>query len=515
MNANKPGGLRLSPAFVEGQRLGHRILGLGLGGLLYLICITGVICVFYVEYERWEQPGLPEMAAASPEAVARAVAHARRQAAESPQPVTDIFVGLPNPDMPRLVAGDGHSSIGFDAAGDPVGSAAHDLTHFIMELHYSLHLHAETWPINPGLVIVGLVGIGLLALLVGGALSLPRLFRDAFRLRLGGSWRVTRTDIHNRIGVWGLPFHAVVTVTGAIMGLGQLIFGLAAVSLFGGDMIRAYDQVFGANANPALERALGPAPLEAERITRAVQTLHDRHPDKPPLFLGLRDIGTPKERLEIWAGHPDRLVYGEAYLFDAAGDLVGPLGNASGAAGLQVYSSLFRLHVGGFGGWPVKLAYAVMGLGLCWLCITGFDIWLAKAAQQGRRHDRLRRLWAGLVWGVPALVALTAIAHLAVGAPPVPVFWAGLALWLVASLVVPGSPGRGLLHGPSGLALCLIALPLVHGLRFGADAFTPAGVQVNLPLLLIGLGLLLWPLVRQRPALVPAGGALVRGPAGD
>lgn len=478
---------RLSPAFVESQRLGHKILGVGLGAVLYLLCITGVICVFYVEYERWEKPGLPEMSAAAPEAVARAVVHAQRLAAESAEPVNDIFVILPNPDMPRLVAAVNEEHIGFDAAGHPVGLASHDLTHFIMELHYSLHL-----PSTLGLIVVGIMGIVLLALAIGGALSLPRMFRDAFRLRWSGTERVTRIDIHNRLGVWGLPFHLMTALTGAIMGLAQLVFTITAFTQFDGDLLKAFDQVFGPGANPALERAVGPAPMDEARITRAIISLQEAHPENPPLFLGIRDIGLPGERLEVWAGHPDRLIYGEAYLFDASGELTGAIGYADGAAGQQIYGSMFRLHAGAYGGIWVKLAYVVMGLGLCWICVSGIDIWFLKAAAKGHRHPRLRQGWGGLIWGIPALVAVAAIGHIGLDLPAVPVFWIGLPALLLVCLALPERfgdwPRR---QGPVLLGGAMILLAAIHVARFGTGALTQAGLQVDLPLALIGLALIL------------------------
>jgi Mn2+/Fe2+ NRAMP family transporter len=99
------------------------------------------------------------------------------------------------------------------------------VTHFVTELHYYLHL-----PSTIGFFIVGVAGAGLLALIVGGLLSHPRILKDAFHLRLRGAKRLSLTDLHNRLGVWAAPFHFVIALTGAMIGLGQVLFFLMALA---------------------------------------------------------------------------------------------------------------------------------------------------------------------------------------------------------------------------------------------------------------------------------------------
>ena len=96
-------------------------------------------------------------------------------------------------------------------------------TEFIAELHMQLHL-PRTW----GLYLVGLTGVALFSSLISGLLSHPRY--QGRILRWGGSRRLQEADLHNRLGVWGLPFHVVVSVTGALLGLSSLIVGVLALA---------------------------------------------------------------------------------------------------------------------------------------------------------------------------------------------------------------------------------------------------------------------------------------------
>lgn len=51
----KPLWPRVPPAFVKGQLLAHKLIGLSVAAVMYLICLTGSIAVFYARTERWEK----------------------------------------------------------------------------------------------------------------------------------------------------------------------------------------------------------------------------------------------------------------------------------------------------------------------------------------------------------------------------------------------------------------------------------------------------------------------------
>lgn len=41
------------------------MLGLAIGALMYIICVSGTAAVFYQDFERWERPTVPEAASAA------------------------------------------------------------------------------------------------------------------------------------------------------------------------------------------------------------------------------------------------------------------------------------------------------------------------------------------------------------------------------------------------------------------------------------------------------------------
>ena len=63
-------------AVVKPALASHAWLGIVAGGLMYLICLSGTLAVFYEELERWEQPTVHETLVQDPAVVQRAVAAA-------------------------------------------------------------------------------------------------------------------------------------------------------------------------------------------------------------------------------------------------------------------------------------------------------------------------------------------------------------------------------------------------------------------------------------------------------
>ncbi|WP_343685633.1 PepSY-associated TM helix domain-containing protein [Asticcacaulis sp.] len=477
---------KMPAGFVRRMLDGHKTLGLALAGILYLICLTGWIGVYYVEFERWERPNIPEFTATTPEAIARAAADTRKvMLADTHRgPLdTDIYIGTPTESLPRLVVGYGHEARGYDADGRFAGEATHDLTHFLTELHYYLHL-----PESFGMIVVCAFGVGMLALLIGGALSHPRMFRDAFSLRARAHGHLSRADVHNRLGVWTLPFAVIITLTGTLIGLSQVVALVMGMTFYDRNSLKAYEPIFGSQAE--IQTATGGRPLNGDAaIVNAITQIRQAHPEQPITFIAIRMVGTPQEFIEITTMPAQRLVYGEAWRFDANGNLKGSYHLSDGPAGRQIAASLYSLHFGNFGGQPVKLVYALLGLGLTVMIAAGMDIWLIKSAGRGHPRPGLHRLWTVLIYGSPAAIALTFVAAMPTGWNPVALFWgmmASLAIATLVSLRLTQAPAQKvsrlmrLLLGAS-----LIAMVATHLLVNGSLSL--AAVQVSLPLTLLGL----------------------------
>lgn len=199
------------------------MLGLAFAAIIYLVCLTGTIAVFAPDLQRLELPRAPAAAQLAPDAAARALGAAAKQV---PGDVA-LNLTLPSPARSgaRLIAFKGRFERNWAVAEDGGLTPLEALwTEFLLYLHICLH-RRRNW----GGLLVSLTGVALLSSLVSGILAHPRVLRDAFHLRLGGSRRLQEADLHNRLGIWALPFHFTLALTG----LSTLIVAVLARSSTG------------------------------------------------------------------------------------------------------------------------------------------------------------------------------------------------------------------------------------------------------------------------------------------
>ncbi|TYC86057.1 PepSY domain-containing protein [Novosphingobium sp. BW1] len=412
--------------FVARALNGHAALGLLTGALLYLVCLSGALAVFQQELQRWEEPGAAEMTSMSPAAIQRAIEGTLERQGKA----TDhAYVHMPTRGLPRTVVTTDNGANYVDARGDYDRPEAHAWTQFVLYLHYYLNLPAF-W----GIMVTGALGAMLVAAVVSGVLAHPRIFRDAFRMRLRAQPQLARADLHNRFGVWLLPFIAALGFTGAVIGLGQLVFYTAAQERHDGNLEEAFAPIFGAHP------AHNPAPAPIARADRALEWMAQHHPDLFVSYVTIEETGTAGQQISVLAEHPRRLIYGENYLFDGEGNFKKTLGLADGALGQQAAASVYKLHFGTYGGIPVELAYLVFGFALCAIISTGTTLWLMKRRAKGLASPRLEAVWAVTIWGSPILMLAAYWLRVTAG-PQLPfaaLFWSALAAASLLAAVRPG-----------------------------------------------------------------------------
>jgi len=454
----------LSPGLVKRSLASHSWLGVAIGALMYLVCLSGTLAVLYPELERWEQPGVAESRSFEPAAVQLAY---ERFLADGVEPTHHMYVGLPRADMPRTSVSTEEQGRFVNPDGSLGPAVGHDWTHMLIYLHLYLHL-----PDSFGMIVVSALGALLCGLIVSGFLAHPRLFKDAFLLRLGGSRHLEQADIHNRLSVWGAPFHLMIGITGAYFGLAALLSLVLASAYFDGDTDALTAAAFG--AEPALEQA-----PRAPAIANALTAMEEIAPGAQPFFVTVEHADEPAQQyMIVSARHAGRLIWSEQYRFDAAGNYLDRVGYVDGEVGRQALFSVYRLHFGHFGGLGVKLLYIVLGLALTVVSVTGINVWLARR----RGRDRLNDLWSGFVWGAPAALGFTAIAQVLLGIPSTALFWLALAAAMAWAVRV-GDETLSKRQLQVLTAAVLGALAIGYLLRFQGDALQVLPAAINLAIL--------------------------------
>ena len=466
----------MSADFVRRALTGHGAIGLLAGALLYILCISGTLIVIHEEWQRWEQPNVPEASMVSPQAVQRSIETVLASEAGKPA-TTHLYVHFPTEALPRTVITTDSQAVYMDGTGRIAAPEAHAWTEFMIHLHYYFHL-----PVVFGLTVVGALGVMMAALALGGILAHPRIFRDAFRLRARGPRQLGYADWHNRLGVWTLPFNLAVSITGALLGLATIMALVTATIFYDGDRESVFAPIFG--DEPAADARPAPVANAASALAR----MKSIAPEVTPTYVILHDPGTRGQHVQIVGDHPRRLIFGDYYAFDASGAYRGNVGMSDGTLGQQAAGSTYKLHFGSFGGLPVKLAYMLFGLALSVISATGTWLWLLKRRQRGQAAPRLEAMWTTIIWSSPLLIALAFPLRLAVGpeAPLPAFFWLGLLAAVAAAGFIRDA------------AICSKTLRIALGVSLAAVAalhliiseqLLPAHLLINGALAVIGVAL--------------------------
>ena len=404
------------PRFTAAALAGHSTIGLAFGALIYLVCLTGTLSVLVDEFKLIEQPR-PAPAILKAGALDRALANLLPNARGGS--IYALAATTPRQRLTLTTFGAGAPGAWFADGDGALTAARTPWPDFVTQLHMTL-----TAPAPWGSAIVGLAGAALLSLIMSGVLSHARIFRDAFRLRLSGSRRLREAELHNRLSVWGLPFHVAVTLTGAFFGLAGLTTWALTATAFHGDARGASAPLIGPQV--VADARSAPTP-DIEALVARTRTLVA---GSQLSYVGIERAGTRGARYAVEVTAPGRLPRGEQVYYDGAGGQIGRGRFATGGLGLQVYSGAAQVHFGFFGGLPVRLIYVALGAAQTYIAATGVSIWLERRKDRGVSVVRLERAWRAWTVGVP--VALGAAAGLSAAIAPPLVFWS----FLSASLVV-------------------------------------------------------------------------------
>lgn len=436
----------------------HSWIGLLVSVLMYIICLTGTLCVFYPEFQRWEKASIEE----SPILNVAALENALNSAISDSSIVTShMYAYLPTDDRPFLSVANEEHDWYIDSKGNLTGLVESKWTDFLINMHVYL-----TIPSSLAIILVSTLGAMLCALIMSGLFAHPRIFKDAFKLRLGSGSLLQQVDIHNRLSVWGVPFYFLIAITGAYFGLVLPLLG-AVSAVTGEDPLVIQATVFG--EEPRVNVA-GPLNLEA-----AFREMSEIAPEAEPFRLIVHNAGQSSQFFEIMASHSQRLIYSENYRFNAAGNYLGKVGFSDGEVGRQIVYSMYDLHFGHFAGYISKFIYGLLGLSLTVVSVTGINIWLRRR----NNRDQINQLWVGVVWGVPLSLLIGMLTGLALDFVSVLLFWLSFFAALTFSVIV-----REELRSKNYLQIANVTLLTMvlgaHVTIFGSAAFAGAPLIINL-----------------------------------
>ena len=238
----------------------------------------------------------------------------------------------------------------------------------IQDVHYNL-LGGRT-----GRIVNG-AGAGLLLVMCATGLVIwwPGItaWRRGFTIDFGRSWKRVTWELHRAVGIWCVVLIAMWAVTG---------FYFVWPSHFRSavDAVSALTVTTTPTSGPVVGAAHRPS--WRELIARAERTIPDQYVHRviPPsndkdaflvMFSPVRPAPAGREQLT------------PVYLDQHTGFVLPEPPHPGRSAGDVIMDWVVPLHVGGFGGLPVRISWLALGLAPPLLFLTGFIMWWSRVVR--------------------------------------------------------------------------------------------------------------------------------------
>ncbi len=188
----------------------HSWCGLLWGWLLFAVCLTGALTVFDNELTYWMQPELLEVSADAQDLL------------KTVQPVTASLVQVDRWDVPGFTDRPSVLTVKLQEKRTFSGQTLNPITGEIISFRdtqggdFFYHFHYGLLFGWPGAWIVGIAAVVMLITLATGLYGHRSSIKDMVMVRLRSSPRAW-VDAHNLTGVFAIPFHLMIAVTGLAM----------------------------------------------------------------------------------------------------------------------------------------------------------------------------------------------------------------------------------------------------------------------------------------------------------
>ncbi|KAA5538619.1 PepSY-associated TM helix domain-containing protein [Adhaeribacter rhizoryzae] len=235
------------------------------------------------------------------------------------------------------------------------------IMHWLFQFHWSFQLGI------PGLLLATVFGITMLLSIVTG-LIIYRKF--VWKVLLFGvkikwdNWRTISSGLHRIVGVWALLFNVIIFFTGFWM------------NKFAMEPAYWQKQTLSSPANT----------LSSQSIDVMLLTAKKSMPDLIPNNVYLPTQPDKNFRVSGTVKHQSAFFYqGNSISIDpVSGQVLSTERLAEKGIWEKVEATFFPLHVGNFGGLPIKILYVIIGLLPGLLSCTGALLWWRKVKNQYR-----------------------------------------------------------------------------------------------------------------------------------
>lgn len=346
----------------------HLWVGLLAGLYIFVVCVTGAALVFRIDMQRALHPHLftpSSTAVTDPATILESV-----RAAYPNHRVSGI--DTPSTERPTYLAYVGRGNQFLTVLVDPATAKVlgelpdRSFVKTLQELHFDL-LGGRTGRIVNGIGAMLLLTMGV----TGLAIWWPGIgsWRRGFTIGLGRSRKRITWDLHSVIGVCTVAVIVVWAITGIYFAF-PAGFRAAVNALSPITVVRTPTSSASAAAAVTWRQLIDLAQQRMPRqfVARIVLPYNDR-----AAFQVLFSSHQPT---------PAGSALTSVYLDQHTGEVLAEPPRTGRTAGDVIMAWVAPLHVGGFGGFWVKLAWFVIGFAPPTLFVTGFTMWWTRVARR-------------------------------------------------------------------------------------------------------------------------------------
>ena len=317
---------------------------------------------------------------------------------------------------------------------------AFDWGNFLYQLHYNLHIP------EVGLYFVGVVTLFFfVALLSGVVIHWRKIISKFFQYRKDGN-KDKLLDAHNLIGVMGLPFHIMYAFSGLVFNL-LIVYQISyAVALYGGDQAQLFKAAGVVDVH--IEETNIAVPVQG--IDKLYLTAKESLGEVAITRISIDHFGVESASVTFRGDDKSQFSTRKEVTYHIASgrELYLTKNNYDNdiRGGLAVIASL---HFGDFAGYSLRILFFILGIGTCYIILTGNLMWLQKRANlRSEKQNKfgLRLVKAMTTGGFIGTIFATAVGFLCARLLPIDllnrsdvigqIFFACLALSLITSLFI-------------------------------------------------------------------------------
>lgn len=415
----------------------HAWTGILTGLFVYIVSFSGTIALFGEEIKAWESPFRELLIPANPiefnQIIESAIAEQDNIAA-----VPLINARFPRPTAPyyevfmRILHANGET-VQFHhrwnaETGELLPERGNGLSYWLVHFHTQLMIEGKF-----GRVLVGMVGIVMTLSIMSGLVIYRKFLNQFFTWQIDRSSLIGWRDTHNAIGVWGLPFHAMIALTGAVLGIMTILLPLFVLFVGQGNQKTLMTTIGG----PQLKPAGLAAPMLS--LNRGRARVHEAT-GQTTNFAIIKDWGDRNATYDFFYEPEDELIrFGHVHMNAVTGNINDITLSENGVAG-RVLASITPLHYGTYGGIWLKYLYGILGLLLCIMILSGLFLWIERRKKNELHAGQqiiLLRLLSGISLGIIfATITLFYWDRLYSGNEEHRLYWTGICYFLSWFLVL-------------------------------------------------------------------------------